>query len=406
MALGLLESSWPRPVAAGIERARGWHLRELTGWLTRAGAEPRLALIICAGEGARDALLDACVDANVDVAPAPVSAARPIAPALMAHRGDHFNSTLFLIERLAAAPDAVFETLNGLRGQLRRMATWVGLVIEDLATLDRLQRLAPGLLLSVQRAALVLGAGPGAGLVSPMSLAAWRKHGQIASLAFAAATSEAPPDYDGLSRLIRAGYGDLLADGDPMRRQVHALWRDPSAPVEPTLPAIADAALRHGAGVDPVRCGAHASDAALIATGHAAAPTTGAGTDRRQLALLTAAARAEAGDLDGCMAALTAAEPPADGPMPELAVEVLEKRIALLTFTGDRAGAKAALDRLDAQVDRLASPGYRARAIVARARFVEPLDPTRARLDLLEAERLFRAHGYPQRASALMEAIG
>lgn len=370
MPVGLLEARWPRPVPDGIERARGWHLRALTQWLTRAGAEPRLCLILCAGRGARDALLDACVTANVDVAPAPVRAARPIAPALAAHRGDHFNSTLFLMEGLSAASDDVLGTLDGLRGQLRRMATWVGLVVDDLATLDRLQQHAPGLMLSVQRSALVLGASPGQASASLTSLAAWRKRGRVAELAFAAATSTAAPSQDDLARLLRTGYGDVLATLDLARARLHAAWQASTA--------------RDALGEFP------------------AADT---GVERWAQALDRAERRAEAGDLAGCMGALAEAEPPLEGAAPELAVTVLEKRVTLFTFTGDRAAARAALDRLDDHVARLASPGYAARAVAARARFVESLDPARARLDLLEAERVFRAHGYPEAAAELMEAL-
>lgn len=400
MSLGLVESIWPRPVADGIERARGWHLRQLTEWLTRAGAEPRLCLIICTGRDARDALFDACVAARVDIAPAPVSAKAPIAPALMAHRGDHFNATLFLMEGLAGAPDAVLETLDGMRGQLRRMATWVGLVVEDLTTLDRLERHAGGLMRAIQRTALVLGDGPQLGTVSPASLEAWRRRGRVAELAFASLSGDAPA-YDDLSRLIRAGYGSVLATLDPVRRQAHQLWTTGALDGAPLTPALAEAALRHGTGASPEAAG----PTARIAAGLDPMPSAGEGTDRLQIAVHRAQAMAEAGDLDGCMQALASAEPPPDGPLPELALDVLEKRITLQAFVGDRAAARAALERLDRHVERLASPGALARAIVARARFVAPLDPARARVDLLEAERLLRAHGYPERAAELTEEL-
>ena len=414
MSEAMLASIWPQPVRDGVLRARTWHLQQYTRWMTRAGAEPRLALVLCAGDFAREALLDACGMAHVEVAPAPVTASHPLAPALAAHNGNHFNTTLYLMDGLADASPDTLRTLDGQRGQLRRMATWVGVLVEDLATLTALQAHAPGLMRSIQRSVLVLGdAGVPLGETTAEALATWRAQGRVAELAFAEALGAHAPDYDDLSRLLRAGYGAALSGQaiHPERQRVLSLWTQgaPSFRLDQAEGAAADAALRHGqlSEDDAARLAPKASRATRIAIRGEAPPlsTWTSGTDRLQAALIRAERRAEAGDLDGCLSALKAAEPSLEGPMPELAMQALEKTITLLGFMGDRGAAQAALLRMDEHVPRLASPYFHALAMEARARFVQPLDPARARVDLLEAERIYRTHGYPEAAAAIMEAL-
>ena len=416
MPEAMLASNWPQPVRDGVLRARTWHLQQYTRWLTRAGAEPRLALVLCAGRDARAALVDACGMAHVEVAPAPVTQSRPIAPALAAHSGNHFNTTLYVMDGLSEASPETLQTLDGQRGQLRRMATWIAVVVEDLATLTALQTHAPGLMRSMQRTALVLDEGlPTGGETTPEALATWRAQGRVAELAFAEALGTHAPDYDDVSRLLRAGYGAALAGQatHPERQRVLSLWTAadaaPSFRIDQAEGAAADAALRHAqlSDADAAILAPKASLATRIMTRDAPAPLADwtSGTDRLQAAMLRAEDCAEAGDLPGCIAALKTAEPSLEGPMPELAMQVLEKLITLLGFTGDRSAAKAALDRMDAHVVRLASPYAYAKAMAARALFVQPLDPARARTDLLEAERIYRAHGYPDDAQAVMEAL-
>lgn len=413
MTDGLVRSTWARPVPDGPLRARNWHLQQWTRWLTRAGAEPRLCLILCAGDGAAEAIRDACADAAIDIAPAPVTAERPLAPNLLAHRGDHFNATLFLMDGLAGADPDTLAAINGQRGQLRRMATWVGVLVQDLATLNALQQHAPGLMHAIQRTALVLGDHPPAGRPHPQALDAWRRRGQIAALAFAEACGTHAPDYDDFSRLVRAGYAGLRGFSNPERVRAQALWSQAGGPLGLALHegdhALVDMAVRHARLTPDQRAilAPRASRAAQVAIDHAPAPLADwtDSTDRLQAQVVRAQQAAEAGDLEACLRALQAAEPPPAGPMPELAVQVLHTQITVLEFMGDRAGALAALDRMDAQVERLASPFFAAQARAARARFIQPLDPTRARLDLLEAERLLRAHGYPAQAAELNEAL-
>lgn len=418
MPEAMLTSTWPRPVRDGVLRARTWHLQQYTRWLTRAGAEPRLALVLCAGREARAAFLDACGMAHVEIAEAPVTHSHPIAPALAAHSGNHFNTTLYVMDGLAEARPETLQTLNGQRGQLRRMATWIAVLVEDLTTLTALQTHAPGLMRSMQRTVLVLDDGQRDGPrpadeTSAEAMAAWRAQGRIAELAFAEAMGSHAPEYDDVSRLLRAGYGGVLTGQmHPERQRIAAVWAARSERpfrLDQAEAAAADAALRHCtlSDADAARLAPRASRATRIAVCGEAAPVESwtNGTDRRQAAVLEAERCADAGDLSGCLAALKAAEPSLEGPMPELAMQVLDMLVTLLTFTGDRGAAKAALDRMDAQVVRLASPLFHAQAMAARARFVQPLDPARARVDLLEAERIYRAHGYADKAQAITEAL-
>lgn len=413
MTDGMVQSTWALPVPDGVLRARNWHLRQWTGWLTRAGAEPRLCLILCAGTDARSAMLDACAEANIDVEAAPVTAERPLAPGLVAHRGDHFNATLFLMDGLNAADPDTLAAINGQRGQLRRMATWVGILVEDLATLNALQLHAPGLMHSIQRSALILGDDPPAGRPHPQALDAWRRQGHIAALAFAEACGSHAPDYDDFSRLVRAGYAGLAGLSNPERVRAQALWRQAGGPLTLALhegdTALVDMAIRHADLRADQRAvlAPRASRAAQVATAHMPPPLDAwtAGTDRLQAASFAAQSAAEAGDLNGCLSALQAAEPPPAGAMPELAMQVLDTQVTVHAFTGDRAAALAALDRMDRQAERLASPYFAAQARAVRARFVQPLDPARARLDLLEAERMFRTHGYPDAAAQAAKAL-
>jgi hypothetical protein len=317
------------------------------------------------------------------------------------------------MEGLAAADPDTLAAINGQRGQLRRMATWVGVLVEDLATLNALQLHAPGLMHAIQRTVLILGDDPPRTQPHPQALDTWRRQGQIAALAFAEACGTHAPDYDDFSRLVRAGYAGVAGLGNPERVRAQMLWSQAGGPLAQSLhegdSALVDMAVRHAELNADQRAvlAPRASRAAQVATDHISPPLAEwtEGTDRLQAAMFGAQRAAEAGDLDGCLRGLKAAEPARSGPMPELAMQVLEKQVTLLTFTGERGRAQAALARMEAQSERLASPYFAAQTLAARARFIQPLDPARARLDLLEAERLFRAHGYPEAAAEAAEAL-
>ena len=141
MQLGLLESLWPKITANAVERAQEFHVGRFGRWLQVAGAEPRLAR--SAGARAKSRLVELLEATEVEVCVRAATNARPLPKDVLEHQGDHFNRRLFLVDGIDQCNQReVLRTLNGQRSQLRRMATWVGLVIESPETLATLVRLA------------------------------------------------------------------------------------------------------------------------------------------------------------------------------------------------------------------------------------------------------------------------
>ena len=77
---------------------------------------------------------------------------------LSKHQGTHFNSTLFIVDGLESLTRDAFSTLNGQRGLLNRMATWVAIVVEDMETLCRLYQMSGDLMRDAERRLLVVSA--------------------------------------------------------------------------------------------------------------------------------------------------------------------------------------------------------------------------------------------------------
>ena len=116
-------------------------------------------------------------------------------------------------------------------------------------------------------------------------------------------------------------------------------------------------------------------------------------------ALLACAAAAVAeGDVAACDAHLAAAEARIAaaglGATPELVFEVVEKRTGLQAAIGERAHARAGLDRLGELLPRLHSPFYAARHALARGEQMLSLDAGKAHEALREAGMPIQAHGY------------
>ncbi len=464
MDLTLQRSTWSTPPASAAARALDHHVQAYADWLGRAGAEPRLALVLCSGPSAREALVDGLGMHRIEVVHAPSTPARPVHPLVSNHQGDHFNTKLFLVDGFEAGdPQAVLESLDGQKGMLRRMATWVALVVDRLSTLEALERHAPGLLASVQRRVLVLDEGIGRGPaedVAPDTLARWRRADRVAELAFREAmATRAAPTYDDFSRLVRAGYAACLTGQDvhPERQRLAQLWwRLPEVlageiplpfPLDQGGPAVAEAVGRHApsvldaAGRATLAAALKGDAAATFAAGlghggssvldtlgavqamgageadhdaHAigvlsaqsAAGGVGPGTQVHIDLALAAAAAAE-GDVEGCDFALTRAAERAGHPgvAPELRFDVLEKRGQLHAHLNRRGPARNALDALELLAPKLASPFYAARLHLARGDFIAPLDPTRARTEYVQARALFDRHGYADWADQAADAL-
>jgi hypothetical protein len=128
-----------------------------------------------------------------------------------------------------------------------------------------------------------------------------------------------------------------------------------------------------------------------------AAPTDANGLAARAFA--SAEAAADAGDLESLESLLTEA----DGLLtasaleadPELHFEVIEKRIVVDQFMARPGQARLGLERLDELVVRLASPLWRGRALLARARLSGDLDSRKAREHGLAAAALFEMFQWP-----------
>lgn len=471
-----MDDVWSQPPGAAVRRAIDLQVAELARWLKRAGAEPRLGLVLCAGKGARHRLMTGLATHDVQVVSATSTDQRPLPKNVIDHKGDHFNDTLFVLDGFeSTSAEAQFAVLEGQRGLLKRTATWVVVMVESLNALDRLYAAAPGLCLAFQRRFVVLAAGapdtPEA--VDPGRLLAWRRRSRVAELVFhAALTPSAPPDADDFSRLVSSGYVNdhVGRPGHPDFGRLVALWAagaDRAAMAAGQLadrpgPALASALARQiddfspaqritllgGLAHDPL--GAARVASAALARGEALPggllpegwPTDlawlraatenpeildapGLSAIRGRLAasadqqaatvavaihLSLAAASAGEGDLDGVVAAVASAMALLPELPLELAFEVLDKHAALQTWRNDRAGARAAVDRMELVTLDLHSPYFFARHRETHGAFLAPLDARRAAGEFEAAAVLYRGHGYPADAdraeAAWREAAG
>jgi hypothetical protein len=451
-ASAVLRSEWSVPPAHAPRRAIDHHVARYAAWMRRAGAEPRFALILCAGKGAKRRLIDGLSAHGVDVFRAPSTPERPLPKAILDHQGDHFNDRLFLIDGFEDGdPEPLFEALNLQKGQLTKTATWVGLCIESLASLRTLYGEAQGLLRAAERTVLVLAAG--AGMEDPVPEALerlWSANGDVAEQVFAdALTPKHPTTYDAFSRLVRAGYvADFLGtDIHPDRRQLVELWADRDASaldLSDASPTVAAAMLRHAEGLSAetqatLAAAAQADPHTLVATEQpirsqpfyqamGAVERIGRGEatlDPMALEgllyevkevqspaakvhawLAAASAHAASGALQPCVDAVGVACALANPPVPlEVSFRAYEKAVQLDTYRGARTAGQRGVDRLGELANALQSPFYDARELLARAQFTEPLDPRRALTDYHNAHTLFAGHGYPSWAQDAHEGV-
>lgn len=447
----LLRSPWPTPVADGYGRAFDFHLTTTARWLRRSGAESRLLLVLCSGAEARDRFVSGIGIDGIDVVLAPSSPAHPVHPAISAHEGSHFNSTLFVADGIEGAGVDLFGALDGRVGLLTKAATWVALMVESVETLHDLYRYAPRLMARVMRRCLVLDHHAAESTSAPVDdeiRHRWKTPAQLAERIYHEAMTPAhAPEPLAFDRLARTGYLPALVGRvmHPERQRLCGLWSaGPDARTLPFAaeqagPASAEAALRRltldaptraalGERLDPpgrlavgaaLPAGPLADLAAVDAMGRGQVPVDAVTVKRLRKATDTlpadvaahahmarAAASAAASDLDGCSAALAAALEAADlALLPELTFDVLEKQMQLAVFGDRRGAAKTRLQRLEELAPTLQTPLYAGRAHLARGAFQALLDPARANVELREAERLFRAHGYPDWARTARESM-
>lgn len=438
-----IRSEWSTPADGLAARAFDHHLTAYADWLTTAGAEPRLAIVLCAGPGARDRFVAGLDFDRVDVVHAPATPARPLHPKLLAHQGDHFNTLLYVVDGFESGdPTELFAALQGRVGVLTGAATWVAIVIESVEALCALYDKAPRLAAEARRRVLVVGEPPTPAPPAPDALRdRWLRDNRIAELVFHhLATPDTPPSPLDFGRLVRSGYVDATvgAKQHPERQRLAALWRAGAdgplpfpaaqagraaaieaarrlgdrlatadrAALDATLSGDPDARLAAGLAAD----GIHGALAHLAAVGRGEA-SGGPALITRLDGLLTdaapalrahgqqaiAAAAAALGDLDRCESALAAAADAARAAgLIETWFEVTEKQVQIHTFLDRRTHAREALDRLEALTPALCSPFWAARLLLARGEFIAGLDAARAAEELSAAERTFAAHGYPE----------
>lgn len=445
------------------------HVDALARWLLRAGAEPRLALVLCSGPEAKERWMRATSDHDIVVRHAPATPADAIHPLIRMHQGDHFNKTLYVMDGFENGdPTSLFEKLDRQTSMLTRTATWVAVVIESLSVLERLYAIAPTLVAAFHRRAIILdesidgGDGYGsAASVDPALLDQWRRDQQVAELIYQhAMTPDAAPDYDDWSRLIRSGYAVYLSGQrlHPDRNHLVRLWSDLETyastgeiPFDVSLagPALAEAVARHVARpskrqsllekcVEPLvehpaaryAGGVTVEDveglqlmAKMRTAAEGGAATTEA--DRRALAdlgqaqgiganlavhvyLALAEEAASRQDLEGCDMALAQADRLSElrkGVAPELAFEVADKMARMHMWQHRTREGRATLEKALSLAPQTHSPYYLGRGLLLQGDLTRDLDPTKARHYYTEATRVLSLSGYPHEAAMAQESL-
>lgn len=433
------------------EVAFDFHLDTFARWLRAAGAEARLAVVYLSGPNARRSLLDGLAARGCRCVDAPARPGEPVHPALAAHQGDHFNDTLFVVDGLETPdPERMLREIGAQISTYRRLATWVAVLVESPTALAALETAGGILRRHAHRRFVFLDAADPPSPTDPVPpgvVEKWAAEHRVAErlfhLATAAQVEPSPLDF---ARLARSGYGGLptTAATHAELRAVKALWADPprspgalvaatsgpsalvaewAARLAPEAAAdpSARASLAMALGGDPAArfvARLPVSDAPTFAAltavrsaleaetappGTALATLSGLGTETPpnlhvHALLACAAAAITAGDVEACDAHLATAEGRiAEAGLavtPELVFEVIEKRTGLQAAIGERAHARAGLDRLAEVLPRLQSPFYAARHALARGEQMLALDAGKAREALREAGMLFHAHGY------------
>ena len=447
----LPKSIWSDPTAAPAgEDPISTHVDSISAWLRIAGAEPRLWVVLCSGPAAKTRFAWALSRNKIDLVEAPATASAPVHPKLAAHRGDHFNRTLFWVDGLSGADSAeLWAALAAQISSIKRTATWVALVVESLESLQHFDTASGGALRrGVHRWCLALdgtdldrvsGAPP-----DPNALARWDAHQAVAPLVYQHfMTPSAAPRYADFSRLVRSGFAGTipadLADLHPDRRALIDLWRDRTTQAPADIgPAAAEAWMRHApdgtAGAD---CAAALSDdpaaryvvglpvddtpllAELAAIRGGATPNDPAAlraTARRlevgvnlriELELVLATAAADREDMEAvehCLSIAAHLATEAVGVSPEVDFEVTEKNAQLHAFARRPTPARLGIDRLRVLAPILLSPFYEARVELARGELIAPIDRSLAAGHLDRARTLFARAGYADWAAIAGDA--
>jgi len=400
----LAPGGWPEGVASP-QAALSWHLDELARWLRGAGAEGRFFVVYVSGDRARADFVEGLRLRRVDVVPAPGRLGQPVHASLASHQGDHFNDKLYVVDGLECEdPERLLREIGLNIATLRRTATWACVLVESPRALLALES-AGGIVRrhASRRVCLLSDEDPRPidALDAAPAIARWRREHRAPEQAYwTAMAPEFEPSLTDFDRFARCGWAGLEPKGAP-HATTRALRGLLTREVEPAslpdrlraTPTIAFAAQGYRSG--------DAAEREALRQRVETAPAGPNGLAARAFA--SAEAAAEAGDLDALEVALTEA----DGLLsalaleadPELHFEVIEKRVVVDQFMARPGQSRLGLERLDELAVRLASPLWRGRALLARARFSADLDPRKAREHGLAAAALFDMFQWPKWAA-------
>ena len=223
---------WPYPVPHYAEQAQVWHARRFAAWLLKAGAEPRFGALLCSGPRGETRWSLLVEEQGVEVVKVRSELDRPLPKVLTEHRGDHFNRRLFLIDgldQITLEADLqqrrdFWQTLEGQRGQLKQMATWVVLTIQHPQTLEDAVKFAPQMMDQLQRVCLIWAAQERS--KSSMRSSPTSKCHQLVFDIFSLLTSAHERCSTlTLGRAFRAGYMSPSRSASEQWKWAYRLWR-------------------------------------------------------------------------------------------------------------------------------------------------------------------------------------
>ena len=396
----LAPGGWPEGVATP-SAAFSWHLDELARWLRGAGAEGRFFVVYLSGDRARTEFVDGLRLRRVDVVPAPGRLGQPVHSALASHQGDHFNDKLYVVDGLECEdPERLLREIGLNIATLRRTATWACVLVESPRALLAMESAGGIVRRHASRRVCLLSdedPRPTESLDAAAAVTRWRREHRAPELAYwTAMAPDFEPTLTDFDRFVRCGWAGLEPKGSAhvVTRALRGLLTREIGQAALPLP------LRDAPAVAAAMHAYRGSDAAAREARQRAveaAPTDANGLAARAFA--SAEAAADAGDLESLEALLTEA----DGLLtasaleadPELHFEVIEKRIVVDQFMARPGQARLGLERLDELAVRLASPLWRGRALLARARLSGDLDSRKAREHGLAAAALFEMFQWP-----------
>jgi len=440
-------TEWPEG-SVSPDTSFAWHLDELARWLRGAGAEGRFFVAYVSGPRARADLLDGLRARQVDVVHAPASPGSPIHARLSGHRGDHFNDKLHVVDGLEEGDtERVLRELGLQIATLRRTATWACVLVESPQALLALEQSGGIVRRHASRRVCLLSSEdprPTEPLDPGPALARWRAEHRVPEVNYwIAMAPEFVPNAVEVGRYLRSGWGgvEIKASAHPATRALLGWATGRLAPSELPesmldLSSVAEVMLsRASSGLDErrrIRAEAALRDSpivrwclrvdvsdtpdlarlpspagALVGVGvrlphgvrAALLDRLGAGPNlRASVSYACAQLAAAEDDLDGCDVELADADAVLSAAAleasPELHFELVAKRVELDHFLSRTTDARAGLDRLDELLVRLASPYWRARALLVRSRFVAELDARKAAEHARAAAALFAAFGW------------